>query len=673
MQIWLARSLVGRNSWMRLRQAPCEAGCGWSLATGSTRTAPEPHQGRQGDAQRPWSEIALVLHTNNTGGAPQQSQRSPTPPDSNNGLPDWDRRTAADSARPVSPRLAPSRCSEKRSRHSHRYRSIDTAVSDSTAISTISTIHTAISTIDTISTAAAVKLALQSPSAPPPSFQKLFSPVAMPSLEEQYATLKARFDAAGQGHLFTYWSSLTDSEKALLIENLKVIDVERANAIFKRTYGKPEEQHPKIDPLPADAVDSTLSASKEKLDHWRDLGLQLIADGKVAVILLAGGQGTRLGSSAPKGCYDINLPSKKSLFELQAQRILRIQEIAAAHKSKADGKEVIVPWYVMTSGPTRAATEQYFVSNNYFGLKKENVFFFNQGVLPAFTFDGKIFLENKYTPAVAPDGNGGIYAALRNEGVIADLERRGIPHVHAYCVDNCLVKVADPIFIGYCASKNADCGAKSVPKAHAHESVGVISLRNGKPGVVEYSEIPKSYAELTKPDGTLVYNAGNIANHYYTTEFLKRVEYIEAELDFHIAKKKIKHVDLASGESQSPTTPNGVKLELFIFDVFPFTQHFAVFEVARKEEFSPLKNAPGSKDDSPETSRADILNQTVRFATAAGAKVVKGEKQDQNDIPVLEISPLVTYAGEGLERLKGVTITTPYIINSEADIARLLA
>ena len=323
----------------------------------------------------------------------------------------------------------------------------------------------------------------------------------------------------------------------------------------------------------------------------------------------------------------------------------------------------------MTSGPTRAPTEEFFKSKHYFGLESSQVIFFEQGVLPAFTPEGKIFLESKDAPAVAPDGNGGIYAALRKEGVIADLEARGIPFVHAYCVDNCLVKVADPVFIGYCVEKNADCGAKCVPKSSPEEPVGVICLKNNKFNVVEYSEIDPEMAKKRHDNGTLVYNAANIANHFYTTAFLKKIHDFEGELEYHIARKKITHVD-KSGNVVKPDKPNGIKLELFIFDVFPFTERMAVLEVNRKDEFSPLKNAPGSKDgDSPETSRADILSQHIRFVEAAGGAVAP---TPGSDVPVLEISPLVSYAGEGLELLQGVTVPTPKLISSTDELRAML-
>ena len=278
--------------------------------------------------------------------------------------------------------------------------------------------------------------------------------------------------------------------------------------------------------------------------------------------------------------------------------------------------------------------------------------------------EGKVLLENPSRVAVAPDGNGGLYAATRSPlshgspvSVLSDLAKRKILYVHAYCVDNCLVRVADPVFLGYSIQKQADCAAKVVPKAIPTESVGVVACRGSKFSVVEYSEITKEQAEKRDSEtGELSFRAGNIANHFYTTSFLNRVESFEGDLAFHIARKKIPHVNLETGESIKPSKPNGMKLELFVFDVFPFTEHFAVLEVERNEEFSPLKNAPGTGSDDPETSRRDLLAQHKRFLIKAGAQVNEGVE--------IEISPLVSYAGEGLESLKGKTFSKSGIVES---------
>lgn len=285
--------------------------------------------------------------------------------------------------------------------------------------------------------------------------------------------------------------------------------------------------------------------------------------------------------------------------------------------------------------------------------------------------EGKVLLETPSKVAVAPDGNGGLYAATRSpltpgkpDTVLSDLTKRGILYVHAYCVDNCLVRVADPVFLGYSIQKKADCAAKVVPKASPTESVGVIACRGDKYSVVEYSEISKEQAERREAEtGELAFRAGNIANHFYTTKFLHRVESFEEDLAFHIARKKIPTVDLQTGEAVKPSKPNGMKLEMFVFDVFPYTEHFAVLEVDRKEEFSPLKNAPGTGSDDPGTSRRDLLAQHKRFLESAGAQVKAGVE--------IEISPLVSYAGEGLESIKGKVFTKSGLVEDVCELDAL--
>ena len=288
--------------------------------------------------------------------------------------------------------------------------------------------------------------------------------------------------------------------------------------------------------------------------------------------------------------------------------------------------------------------------------------------------DGKVLLETKSKVAVAPDGNGGLYAALRSplsptdktRTVLSDLEARKVLYVHAYCVDNCLVRVADPVFVGYGISKQADCAAKVVPKAHPTESVGVVALRGNKYSVVEYSEITSEQAAARHATtGELLFRAANTANHFYSTAFLRGVSKFEEDLAFHIARKKIPHVDLSSGAAIKPSTPNGMKLEMFVFDVFPHTERFAVLEVAREDEFSPLKNAPGTGADDRDTSRRDLLAQHRRYLEAAGATV-------KSDVEI-ELSPLVTYAGEGLASVKGKTFTRSGLVSNVEELEVLVA
>ncbi|KZF24258.1 nucleotide-diphospho-sugar transferase [Xylona heveae TC161] len=483
--------------------------------------------------------------------------------------------------------------------------------------------------------------------------------------DDEIKTLRSKYEEAGQGHVFAFWDSLATSERAELFAQLEAMNPARINEIRDKTLHPPAqtaaEKEPSIEQLPESANASILLSEAQDLERWYEQGLKLIAENKVAVVLMAGGQGTRLGSSAPKGCFDIGLPSGKSLFQIQAERIWKIQRLA----QRKHGKEsVVVPWYVMTSGPTRGPTEKFFQEHNYFGLDKNNVFVFEQGVLPCISNDGKILLESKSKIAVAPDGNGGIYQALVTSSVIDDMKKRGIEHVHAYCVDNSLVKVADPVFIGFSAAKDVDIATKVVRKRSANEPVGLILLRNGKPDVVEYSEIDKKLAEQMDPHhpDLLKFRAANIVNHYYSFRFLSTIPEWAHHLPHHVARKKIPYVDDKSGETVKPEKPNGIKLEQFVFDVFPRLplDKFACMEVRREDEFSPLKNAKGTGEDDPDTSRRDILAQGQKWVQAAGAVVTS-----ENEETGVEVSPLISYGGEGLEFVQGRTIKAPAVIEKE--------
>ncbi|EDU47536.1 UDP-N-acetylglucosamine pyrophosphorylase [Pyrenophora tritici-repentis Pt-1C-BFP] len=468
------------------------------------------------------------------------------------------------------------------------------------------------------------------------------APAKEPS-EEQLNELKSKYQKAGQEQVFAFYDKLSASEKATLYEQLSNFNPDYINEITERALhpAQSEATETKLEPLPENATSSVLDSSQGDLDQWYNSGLELIAENKVAVVLMAGGQGTRLGSSAPKGCFDIGLPSKKSLFQLQGERI-RKAEI----------------------GPTRGPTADFFAKHDYFGLKKENVVIFEQGVLPCISNEGKILLESKSKVAVAPDGNGGLYQALIQSGVVADMGKRGIQHIHAYCVDNCLVKVADPVFIGFSASKNVDIATKVVRKRNAKESVGLILQKNGKPDVVEYSEISTEDAEAkdSKDSELLKFRAANIVNHYYSYKFLESIPEWAKKLPHHVARKKIPFVNTETGETVKPEKPNGIKLEQFVFDCFPFLtlEKFACMEVKREDEFSPLKNARGTGEDDPDTSKQDIMTQGKKWVQAAGATVVSEDPKDG-----IEVSPLISYGGEGLDFLKTRSLKAPAVIESE--------
>ncbi|XP_041365639.1 UDP-N-acetylhexosamine pyrophosphorylase-like isoform X2 [Gigantopelta aegis] len=500
-------------------------------------------------------------------------------------------------------------------------------------------------------------------------------------------SLQSDLKQYGQEHLSKFWPELTESDKEHLYKELSGMNLQEVTAFFKTAEKSLQNASEKIDdhlqPLSADVCGSLARCDKATLKNYQHQGLTAIGDGKVAVLLLAGGQGTRLGVPYPKGMYNVGLPSRKTLYQLQAERILKVQKLAQLTR----GQKCVVPWYIMTSEHTKEPTLEFFTKHNYFGLQKENVIIFEQNLLPCFDFDGKIILQTPSKVALAPDGNGGLYRALRDSKVLDNMEQRGIQYIHVYCVDNILVKMADPVFIGFCISKGANCGAKVVEKAFPTEAVGVVCKVDGRYQVVEYSEITLKTAEKRNADGRLTFSAGNICNHFFTFDFLKHVSHPaqEAQLKHHVAKKKIPYV-ADDGSLHKPTKPNGIKMEKFVFDVFQFATNFAVWEVLREDEFSPLKNADTEAKDTQTTCRHSLYSLHHRYILTAGGKFIqkdgtplpdiprtvqngKGDRRQtsdhhsDDDLIVCEISPLVSYAGEGLEDLvQGKSFLCPVLI-----------
>jgi len=477
---------------------------------------------------------------------------------------------------------------------------------------------------------------------------------------------------------------LSEAEGAQLIQTLNHIQVEDIKENHKQAMKQQENvttaaTSASSSITPFHSVTDLSSVPPSQSSAWYSSGLSLLAEGHAAALLMAGGQGTRLGSSQPKGCFDINLLSHKSLFQIQAERLVRLRELAAAH-AKKPVEDVHIKWYIMTSMATHAATESFFRSHSFFGLPSSDVFFFEQSELPALDMEGKIIMEEKYKPAMAPNGNGGIFEAMHRQGAIKHMMDHGVRYLHVYGVDNVLAKVADPTFIGFAVDKQADCANKVVLKRDPHEKVGVMCLRDGRPSVVEYSELPAAMSEARDGNGALLYGAANIVQHFFTIDFIK--QQINTPLAYHVARKAIPHID-GKGERIVPKSPNGLKLEMFVFDAFERSQQLHCMAVPRDEEFSPVKNAAAplatSGDtkqkrvivaDSPDTARKDVEALHIKLLKRAGANVQLPPSDAECDVTtacLCEISPLVSYGGEGLQDIvNGKTITLPCHIDTDA-------
>jgi len=495
-------------------------------------------------------------------------------------------------------------------------------------------------------------------------------------------TLRSKLTAAGQEHLLQFWEELDTEEKQELYNELSELDLDEVLEYFQRTVAEMSSAGEKLDdkmqPLTESQCGSMAASTDSELAQYETLSLEEISKSHVGILLLAGGQGTRLGTSYPKGMYDVGLPSSKTLFQLQAERI-RSLEILAEKKTGVKGA---ITWYIMTSASTIQPTLDFFAKNQYFGLKKENVVVFQQGTLPCFTFEGKMILGAKHKLSIAPDGNGGLYRALRREGILDDMKSKGIQFIQLYCVDNILVKVGDPLFMGYCLSKDAECANKVVRKGFPTEAVGITCKVAGHYQVVEYSEITQKSAEKRNPDGSLTYSAANICIHFFTFEFLNRIVMEnERSLEHHVAKKKIPFIN-NEGVLVKPEKPNGIKMEKFVFDVFKFANKFVVWECYRDEEFAPLKNAEGASDFTPTHCRNALLALHQKWLRIAGAKLINedgveakqmgspaGEDNNNDDsdnnnaekkyVVLCEISPLLSYAGENLQNFKDKEIKLP--------------
>jgi UDP-N-acetylglucosamine/UDP-N-acetylgalactosamine diphosphorylase len=490
---------------------------------------------------------------------------------------------------------------------------------------------------------------------------------AMSDANSVPASVRRAFVEAGQGHVFRFVDDgkVTAQEASDLVESLRQYDPSQLAGLFNRSINADSEVEGAADevtPLEQGAVHQLSETAPELKAKWLDQGLEAVSKGMVGALVLSGGQGTRLGFAGPKGMYDIGLPSGKSLFEIFALRILKVQELAQTRFSLAEVSRI--PLLVMTSEMNHEATVSFFQVNHFFGLSREQTHFFCQGTLPCFTEDGKFILETASRLARASDGNGGIYPALKRSGLLDRLTADNVQYLHVFSVDNVLCKVADPVFIGYCIDQDADCANKVVWKTRPEESVGVVAKRNGAYCVVEYSELDRAASEQVDPStGKLSFGAANICNHFFRLDFLQRC-CNQSDAVYHVAKKKIPYVDDEGAATITLTSNNGIKLETFIFDVFPLSKSMKVLGVAREDEFAPVKNAPGTASDSPDTARQLISEQCKRWLLAAGATFAENAPD-----AVCEVLPSLSYNGEGLEEVarSKAPIQLPVVLDSNCN------
>jgi UDP-N-acetylglucosamine/UDP-N-acetylgalactosamine diphosphorylase len=356
----------------------------------------------------------------------------------------------------------------------------------------------------------------------------------------------------------------------------------------------------------------------------RQLGENLISQGKVAAFVVAGGQGTRLGFDGPKGIFPISPVKNKTLFQIFAETISAVSQ----------KYHTVCPWYIMTSPLNHEQTLKIFDAGNYFGLNKKNVFIFQQGTLPNFSLDGKILLADLGTIATSPDGHGGSLRALYSSGALADMKKRGIEFISYWQVDNPLVSIFDPLFIGLHTFDNAEMSSKALAKTGPFEKLGNFCMSNGKITVIEYSDLPQELAEKKNPDGSLVFELGSIAIHVISVNFIDRLNKQGLALPFHRAVKKIPYID-DNGNLIQPTEPNGVKLETFVFDALTLCEKSIVLQTIRSEEFAPTKNAAGV--DSIVTTRQMMIDRAASWLESAGVKIPR--KPDGSPDCVIEIAP----------------------------------
>lgn len=424
----------------------------------------------------------------------------------------------------------------------------------------------------------------------------------------------------GQGHLFQFWDQLSDSEKQHLLSQIATIDFEQiqrlahqdANDVNWHVLAKIAE--------PPQAIRLHDESTELPAESAVARGEQAVRAGKIGMILVAGGQGTRLGFDQPKGMFPIGPVSNRTLFAMHADSILGAKRRYG----------ISIPMYIMTSPATDSATRDYFRSHRNLGLDQEDLHIFCQGTMPAFDADnGLILMDSPCSIALSPDGHGGIVAAMYRQNAIESARRRGIEHFFYAQVDNPLVRACDPWLVGCHLLAKSQMTTQVVSKRFATEKVGNVVAIQGRSHIIEYSDLPESIANQVNADGSLKLWAGNIAIHVLDLNFLESAATRKDGLPFHRARKSVPFVD-PSGKIVKPSAPNAIKLERFVFDLLPLAERTIVVEGDAKEVFAPVKNAEGAATDTPSSCRLALMAQYKRWLQGAGVVVSDQAKVEIN-------------------------------------------
>ncbi|MBL8859504.1 MAG: UTP--glucose-1-phosphate uridylyltransferase [Planctomycetes bacterium] len=444
---------------------------------------------------------------------------------------------------------------------------------------------------------------------------------------ESEALLRARWERAGQGQVFRFWPQLADLERARLSRTLLSIDLDLVHRLAalardsQTAVASPRFEPPEVFTL------RTRQAEPARVAAARARGATLLRDGRVGYLLVAGGQASRLGYDGPKGAFPVGPVSGRSLFEIFARRLIAARERYGARPL----------WYVMTSIGNDGETRAFFERHRFFGLARDDVFFFTQAMLPALDADGRVLMAAPDAPFLAPNGHGGTLMALRDSGALEHARDHGVEVFSYFQVDNPLAAPADTLFLGLHAEARAQMSSKVVVKRDAEEKVGVLGRVDGKLSCIEYSDLPPELRNARDAQSQLVFGAGNIAVHAIDRAFVERLTDGGLQLPWHVARKSIPALDALGAACEVP----GYKFETFVFDALAFVERSVTLEVDRAVEFSPVKNKSG--DDSPKTARSAQCNLHAAWVRAAGRTLPAPD--EHGDVPV-EIDPCLAEDAE---------------------------